>query len=498
MYVVGRCMFARQLALTKVALTTENARNGVTILPPIPPRSPTPAVSPILPATSSPFFPLFPQSVPISTPPVETIVLDSLPDIVPVTSCHLSPASQSPPSSALLSPNLSQHGLDSGSSSESPFTPVDSPVAADPQSTDLSCSIRNNPLLDLTWLTKDELIEMNVAIYVVDCSPILTDGTEEVITGEPYVPVLPPRHIEWECSKEDGCMWKIKNINNLAPISIAMWQPWGTVSDVEVLQCRDRALNAVTIADKPHVFVSLLPMSAFGPPKYKCQVAAGAKVKGQLDTKNSRLKDHKSKMWNWQHPFFRCSCYFKPACKGQLIWLDHAVWYMLHHLEGFFTASSIQGRFVMLIKFLSGDARRMVLDHIAFLYVREFIIEATQELIEHPEERFFAQYASSCGLRMVEAMVKPGSFSERSTFAQTGSNRKRLNLNTQPSNAPKSRGIYANPIFVPGRGRGGTSQALPGPLTRNVPGSGTSLARLCRGKNLPGMISPLLRRNIPF
>ncbi|CAM6082399.1 unnamed protein product [Calypogeia fissa] len=339
---------------------------------------------------------------------------------------------------------------------------------------------------------------MNEAISVVDCSPLPVDGNEEQAAGEPYVPVLPPRYIEWECAKEDGCMWKIKNINNLAPISIAMWQAWGTVSDAEVLQCRDRALNAVTISDKPPVFVSQWPMTAFGPPKYKCQVVAGAKVKGQLDTKNSRLKDHKSKMWNWQRPFFQCSCYFKPACKGQLIWLDHAVWYMLHHLDSFFNASSIQGRLVMFIKFLSGDARCMVLDHIAFLYVREFLIEATQELIDHPEDRFFAQYESSCGLRMVEALVKPGMFLEKQENVRTGSNKKRLNLNAQPSTAARRRGIYANPTLVPGLGRGGPSRAPNAPLTRNLPGNNNGRARLNRGKTLPGLISPLLHRNIPF
>ncbi|CAM6082364.1 unnamed protein product [Calypogeia fissa] len=449
---------AMDVALTKVAVATDNAKNGVL---------PTPPSIPVLPpVTPGPLFSLFSKSVISSSSPLDTIVVDSLLTTNPAPICPLSSSSENTPSSEILSPNLSIHSLLSGSPSAPPNTPVMSPVLDDSPSFDLCSSIKSsqvkssikgNPLLDLTWLTEDELIEMNVAISVVDYSPLLVEGVEEPVAGEPYVPVLPPRHIEWECSKEDGCMWKIKNINNLAPLSIAMWQAWGTVSDAEVLQCRDRALNAITISDKPPMFVSHWPMTVFGPPKYKCLVAA-----------------------------------------GQLIWLDHAVWYMLHHLEDFFNASSIQGRLVMLIKFLSGDARRMVLDHIAFLYVREFLVEATQELIDHPEERFFAQYESSCGLRMIEALVKPGMFSEKLDSQRTGTNKKRLNLNAQPAAAARRRGIYANPTVVPGLGRGGTSRAPSGLLPRLAPGNNAGRQRPSRGQTLPGLISPLQRRNITF
>ncbi|CAM6086915.1 unnamed protein product [Calypogeia fissa] len=502
---------AMDVALTKVAKDTEKARDELLNPPPPPPVTPGPILH---------FF--FPVVVPAGNgkdkSPLPALVT---PLVVPLD--PISTSSNSPSSSTLLSPNLSLHSLSSGSNSNiplfcagspltsgsnctTPLFPAASPVASssqvipDSQSFDICHSIKDNPLLDLSWLTEDELIDMNVSMSVDNCSPIpvVPDVSEEIGSGEPYIPVLPPRHLEWECSKEDGCMWKIKNINNLAPISIDMWQAWGTVSDAEVLRCWERALNAMTLCDKAPIFVSHWPMTVFGSPKYKCPLAAGAKIKGKLDNTINRIKDHRSKMWNWHHPFFRCSCYFKPSCKGQLVWLDHAVWFMLHHLDAFFNASSIQGRLVMLIKFLSGDARRMVLDHIAFLYVREFIIEATQELIDHPEERFLTQYASTSGIRMVEAMAKPGMFSKKPDNQKTGNNKKRLNLNNQPSAASKHRGIYANPTVAPGVGRGGSSRAPPVPLWRNPNGPGNGSNRLGHGKALRGHVSPLQRRNIPF
>ncbi|CAM6082443.1 unnamed protein product [Calypogeia fissa] len=337
---------------------------------------------------------------------------------------------------------------------------------------------------------------MNEAMSMVDCSPILSSDSDPdtPTSGEPYVPVLPPRHLEWESSKVDGCLWKIKNINNLAPISLEMWQAWGTINSEEVLQCRERALNAVTLCDKAPVFISKWPMTIFGAPKYKCKIAAGAKIRGPLDTKTTRLTEHKSKLWNWMRPYFRCSCYYKAACNGQLIWLDHAVWYMLNHLEEFFTASTIQGRLVMLIKFLSGDARCMVLDHITFLYIRDFTIEATQELIDHPQTRFLTRYGVSRGVRMVEALVKLGLFFEELGDILGGGNKKCWNLNDRPQVPPKRRGMYANHTPVPGVGCG----TAPASLIRSRPVGPGSRLRPGIGRTLPGNESPLQHCNILF
>ncbi|CAM6104312.1 unnamed protein product [Calypogeia fissa] len=191
---------------------------------------------------------------------------------------------------------------------------------------DLCNSIKENPLLDIQWLTPDEQTALSQSLETVNSSQVVAPA--EIFVGETFVPVLPPRHIEWEVSAVDCCMWKIPNINNLAPISLAMWQAWATVSNLELKLCREQALNVVTLSDKAPVFVSNWPMRIFGYPKYHCPVAAGAKIRGQFVTNSTRPDDHKSKLWNWLRPFLRCSCYkgsSKSGCGGQLIWFDHAV-----------------------------------------------------------------------------------------------------------------------------------------------------------------------------
>ncbi|CAM6104313.1 unnamed protein product [Calypogeia fissa] len=318
---------------------------------------------------------------------------------------------------------------------------------------DLCSSVKENPLLDLQWLTPEERAELSQSLDTVNSSQSVT--FEECFEGEPFVPVLPPRYIEWEASAVNGCMWKIPNINNLAPLSIAMWQAWATVSTLELRLCREQALQATTKSDKAPVFISCWPMRVFGSPKYHCTVAAGVKIRGQFVTNSTRPDDHKSKLWNWLRPFFRCNCYkgSKSGCDGQLIWFDHAVWYMLNHLDLFFHAASIQGRLVLFIKFLSGDARKMVLDHISFMYLRQFMIEGAMELVAHPEERFLTKYGDSKGIRTVEALLKPGLFSDK-TEKLNPAVKQIINLNSTPNVAHRRKGLFVNNTPGTGRGRG--------------------------------------------
>ncbi|CAM6093960.1 unnamed protein product [Calypogeia fissa] len=402
-----------------------------------------------------------------------------------------------------------------------PATPVaaeSSTPQASPQ--DLCNSIKENPLLDIQWLTPEEQIVLSQSLETINSSQTVTPV--DTFIGEPFVPVLPPRHIEWEVSAVDCCMWKIPNINNLAPISLAMWQAWATVSNLELKLCREQALNAVTMSDKAPVFVSNWPMRIFRYPKYHCPVAAGAKIRGQFVTNSTRPDDHKSKLWNWLRPFLRCSCYkgsSKSGCGGQLVWFDHAVWFLLNHLELFFQATSVQGRLVLLIKFLSGDARKLVLDQIAFVYLRQYMCEAAMELVAHPEERFLTKHGDFKGLKTIEALFKPGSFSDKSEKV-AGAGRQTINLNVAPRVVPKRKGLYVNSTPSIARGRGGgrgaamrkpfgigassAQQAAPGTFRTPIGASNSHFAVNIGtitnegGSGVGQEESPLQRRNIQF
>ncbi|CAM6094423.1 unnamed protein product [Calypogeia fissa] len=136
----------------------------------------------------------------------------------------------------------------------------------------------------------------------------------------------------------------------------------------------------------------------------------------------------------------------------------------------------------------------MVLDHIAFLYIRGFLIEAANEFVANPEAKLLAQYGEAKGIRMIEALIKRGMFSE----AKAANVKKRFNLIPQPESLPKRKSMYANPAPAMGRGRGGLGGPAPGLIQGGNTGNSGARNRLGHGKALPGNVSPLLQRNIPF
>ncbi|CAM6082092.1 unnamed protein product [Calypogeia fissa] len=147
--------------------------------------------------------------------------------------------------------------------------------------------------------------------------------------------------------------------------------------------------------------------------------------------------------------------------------------------------------------------------------------EAALELIAHPEEHFFTKHGDFNGLRTIEALFKPGSFSDKDEKLN-GTAKQTINLNTTPTAAPKRRGLYANNTPATGRGRGfgrgatirrpigrGNGAARPAiPTTYRTPigasnshfavNIGTVNNEGGSGSGQEVLESPLQRRNIQF
>ncbi|CAM6083466.1 unnamed protein product [Calypogeia fissa] len=167
-----------ELALHKVKLEMDKAKQEADnpsiipapVLAPVPVPVRAPHAASLLPSSST--TPLF--FSPVCSPK-------------PIPS-HIS-LSDSPSASEVLSPNRSVESV--ASSPALPFE-INSLLPKTP-SDDLRSSITDNPLLDLSWFTEDKLVDMNVEISLVDCSPVSEDtSTTEPTREEPYVPVLPP------------------------------------------------------------------------------------------------------------------------------------------------------------------------------------------------------------------------------------------------------------------------------------------------------------------
>lgn len=143
---------------------------------------------------------------------------------------------------------------------------------------------------------------------------------------------------------------------------------------------------------------------------------------------------------------------------------------MANHLDLFFNASSIQGRLVLMISFLGGEARRIALDQVAFLFVRQFILKAANEQLSDPSAQLLKAYGEAKGAWIIEMLVKPGEFSK-----QAEAPKHRYNLNNTPApKVTKRKGIYANQTPQRGRGRGNFSWRPSTPTTASTYHPGAS------------------------
>lgn len=167
--------------------------------------------------------------------------------------------------------------------------------------TDIASKLRGNPLLNTEWLSPEERLAFSDSIDGAHSSQKELDDSKT--DGEPFVPISPPRFIEWESSKVDCCMWRIPNINNLAPLSIDMWQSWASLSTDDIKMCRANALRGFSWIESFPPIMTTWPMTVFRAPKYKFLIAAGAKIRGNFITNAARIpQEHKTKFWNWHRP----------------------------------------------------------------------------------------------------------------------------------------------------------------------------------------------------
>ncbi|KAL3697337.1 hypothetical protein R1sor_011413 [Riccia sorocarpa] len=187
------------------------------------------------------------------------------------------------------------------------------------------------------------------------------------------------------------------------------------------------------------------------------------------------------------------------AKKPAIIWLDHALWYILNNLTDFFPKKSVKAQFMAFLIFLGSEARDAILAQCTFMFTRQFMIEAACEVFSNPKAKTLIRFGDAAGIRMIERLVKPACFSDNLVSTRIQNSQKKrprqtgpLNLNSAPTR------------FVPmGRGRGRNSRPAP-PRNYNSPRSGSSSNRSFSssvstsfsGRNMIGRGSPMPRRNM--
>jgi hypothetical protein len=164
-----------------------------------------------------------------------------------------------------------------------------------------------HPLLAKLKISSIEMASLEDFTEDINSSQAEKDKQSMINTKGPLVPVKPPRCVELLVADHHHRMWAIGNTNLLAPISIPMWRIWAGLSDAEIEQCRQQALNNIGVLRAPVDLLPAFPLNMFE--HSKCTTTeVKLHTKQDLPTGYNRKESHLAELWNVQRPYMRCLC----------------------------------------------------------------------------------------------------------------------------------------------------------------------------------------------
>jgi hypothetical protein len=309
-----------------------------------------------------------------------------------------------------------------------------------PPPTDLSKSSEVIPTLH-PLLSKLNIAPAHKAAIEDFSENILTTQSEKDLASlenagkGPAIPFLPSRVVEEQLASRSHRTWCLKNINLLAPISLSMWKIWADISDSEVAACEERALSCVGLLKEPQEMVNAFPIAIYD--HHKCTTTT-IKVHAKQDVLTCAPRHPKftSQLWNCQRPYIRCTCNqnAKNGCKGNMLWFDHSIWFMVNNLHMFFpdtTYPSLPSKFGAFLTWMKSAARLAIRTHITFMTMRRLMEVAALEYALDPSHKLLAKHYDTPGACKIERLFKPAAFSTDVTPTPP-QKRRCLNMNMAP------------------------------------------------------------------
>lgn len=277
------------------------------------------------------------------------------------------------------------------------------------------------------------------------------------------IPFMPPRAVEELVASRHHRVWQVGNFNLLAPIPICTWRTWAALTSAELDACNEAALQNKSIIRGIHALVMPFSLSEFDHrrcPSHEVNV----QIKVDLETGKTRKDKFLTELWNPSRPYLRCACLRAPTatCPGSILWLDHAVWFMINNLERFFPDErhpNLVTKFSAFCIWLQKAGRLAVKSHVAFLQSRAWMVHAVVKFAAFPDSSLKEDFPDLPGPRKVERLFKPASFTLANPLTPRPApppKRARLNLNVadQGASSRQSSTSGNRPYGYRGRSRG--------------------------------------------
>ncbi|KAL2634913.1 hypothetical protein R1flu_006392 [Riccia fluitans] len=151
-------------------------------------------------------------------------------------------------------------------------TPIGDAATGEKTNVDILSQVRANPLINFEVFSSEEQAVYTKSLNMLNAS-FANELAARTDDDDPYVPTNNARMIEYKVAERNAMMWQIPNMNNLAPVTLEMWQKLIHVSDSELKACLYNALNGVT-PSKMVTMKDTIKISCFRD-KYRCSEPVG-------------------------------------------------------------------------------------------------------------------------------------------------------------------------------------------------------------------------------
>lgn len=144
----------------------------------------------------------------------------------------------------------------------------------------------------------------------------------------------------------------------------------------------------------------------------KCTSPLGiyGRTKGSMHYSKQGAEYYIETIWNVYRPYLKCACKFldpSASCESSIIWLDHAVWYVLNNLERLFLDKDVIFHLSILCSWLGGKARTLVLAQITFIYFRGLMHDVLKEIQGKEPRTILTNYEKFPGIKLINSLLNP-------------------------------------------------------------------------------------------
>lgn len=369
-------------------------------------------------------------------------------------------------------------------------------VSSKPTSFSGQSTTANHPFLSGLNIAPAQKAALEDLVETIQTSQAEKDLALLMASGKgPVAPFTPARSIEAQVASKAHRCWGLTNINLLAPISIPMWRTWTNMQSTEVDALKANAIHGTGILREGQPIPGAFPLVLFDHQKCSSPEVRILTKQG-LNSNFGRIEKYSSAIWNCQRPYFRCTC--KPdsskGCKGDVMWFDQAIWFMVNNLHIFFDDEypTLSAKFGAFIIWLSDAARVAVRHQITFHFMRDLMVEASLQFAADPSAKLLSAHPPGAGIRQIERWIKPATFSAANPAtpgSHNPSKRPRMSINC---NAPATLGDDSRappqprsaPRSTMRGGRGGYNRKFrPSPQSAPIPRQYQRASPSTRGVN---------------